>query len=77
MMPIPTEISLKRDVTGNGKSLGKTLPKQVVVAKALQMHVQATYIGLSLRFTPSIHGVAPDFILCSIGRRIKAISCHN
>jgi len=26
------------------------------------MSVEATYINLSLRFTPRIHGVAPDFI---------------
>ncbi|RKF40523.1 hypothetical protein BCY90_20030 [Agrobacterium deltaense] len=77
MVLIPAKISLTLDVTGNGKSLGQTPPKQMVVAEALQMRMQATYIGLSLRFTPSIHGVAPDFILCSIGRRIKAISCHN
>ena len=77
MMLIPAEISLTLEVTGDGKSLGKTPPKQMVVAKPLQMRMQATYISLSLRFTPSIHGVAPDFILCGIGRRIKAISWHN
>ncbi|CAH0289946.1 hypothetical protein SRABI05_04323 [Agrobacterium fabrum] len=74
---IPAEISLTLEVTGDGKSLGQTPPKQVVVAEALQMRVQAKYIGLSLRFTPSINGVTPDFILRGIGRRIKAISCHN
>lgn len=77
MMLIPAEISLMLNVTGNGKSLGKTPPKQVVVAEALQMRVKATYIGLSLRFAPSIHGVTPNFILCGVGRRIKAVSCHN
>ncbi|MCZ7859529.1 hypothetical protein O9X81_23295 [Agrobacterium salinitolerans] len=77
MMLIPAEISLTLEVTGDGKSLGQTPPKQVVVAEALQMSVEATYIGFSLRFTPSINGVAPDFILCGIGRRIKAKSCHN
>jgi len=76
-MLIPAEISLTLEVAGDGKFLGKTPPKQVIVAEALQMRVEATYIGLSLRFTPSIHSVAPDFILCGIGRRIKAISYHN
>lgn len=77
MMLITAEISLTLEVTGNGKSLGKTPPKQVVVAEALQMRVQTTYIGLGLHFAPDIHGIAPNFILCGIGRRIKAISCHN
>ncbi|NTE68890.1 hypothetical protein G6M85_25225 [Agrobacterium tumefaciens] len=77
MMLMPTEISLAHDVTGNGKSLGKTPPKQVVVTEALQMRVEATYIGLRLRFAPSIHGVTPNFILCGVGSRIKAVSCHN
>ncbi|HWV07887.1 MAG TPA: hypothetical protein VN111_25705 [Ralstonia sp.] len=77
MMLISAEISLTLEVTGDGKPLWKTPPKQMVVAKPLQMRVQATYISLSLRFTPSIHSVPPDFILRCIGRRIKAISCQN
>lgn len=39
VMLIPAEISLTLEVTGDSKSLGQTPPKQMVVAKALQMRM--------------------------------------
>jgi hypothetical protein len=74
---IAAEIRLAFDVGRNCQLLRETTPDNTVFAKALQMDVKATNVGVRLRLTPGVQSVMPDFVLRGIRARIEAITGHR